>query len=78
VQLIGVVTTGSPIMIVCELMGKGGLLQYLTTRGRAKITGPDQLKFTKDICAGMCYLEAHNFVHRSDSRGSGREKKNPR
>ena len=51
-------------MIVCELMGKGGLLQYLTTRGRAKITGPDQLKFTKDICAGMCYLEAHNFVHR--------------
>lgn len=64
VQLIGVVTTGSPIMIVCELMGKGGLLQYLTTRGRAKITGPDQLKFTKDICAGMCYLEAHNFVHR--------------
>jgi c-src tyrosine kinase len=64
VQLIGVVTTGSPIMIVCELCGKGGLLQYLTTRGRSKISSADQLKFTKDICAGMCYLESHSVVHR--------------
>lgn len=53
-------------MIVSEFMAKGCLLQYLTTRGRSKISGSDQLKFTKDICAAMTYLEANNFVHRSD------------
>lgn len=63
VQLIGVCTSG-PVMIVSEFMAKGCLLQYLTTRGRSKITSTDQLKFTKDICAAMTYLEANNFVHR--------------
>lgn len=64
VQLIGVCTSGDPVMIVSEFMGKGCLLDYLRSRGRTVITAAVQLKFTKDICSAMTYLEAKNFVHR--------------
>lgn len=64
VQLIGVCTQGSPIMIVSEFMGKGCLLDYLRSRGRAVITPQAQLGFCADICAGMEYLEEQKFVHR--------------
>lgn len=64
VQLIGVCTQGSPIMIVSEFMGKGCLLDYLRSRGRAMITTATQLGFCKDICAAMEYLEEQKFVHR--------------
>nr|BAF02917.1 protein tyrosine kinase CSK [Monosiga ovata] len=64
VQLIGVCTQGSPIMIVSEFMGKGCLLDYLRSRGRAVINLATQLGFCRDICAAMEYLEEQKFVHR--------------
>lgn len=64
VQLIGVCTQGSPIMIVSEFMAKGCLLDYLRSRGRAVINPQAQLGFCRDICAGMEYLEMQKFVHR--------------
>lgn len=64
VQFIGVATKTAPVMIVSEFMAKGCLLDYLRSRGRAVITGGEQLGFTKDIAAAMLYLEQKNFVHR--------------
>jgi len=64
VRFIGVATKTEPIMIISEFMAKGCLLDYLRSRGRAVITGGEQLGFTKDICAAMLYLEGKNFVHR--------------
>lgn len=64
VQFIGVATKTDPIMIISEFMAKGCLLDYLRSRGRAVITGGEQLGFTKDICAAMLYLEGKDFVHR--------------
>ena len=57
-------TKTDPIMIISEFMSKGCLLDYLRSRGRAVITGGEQLGFTKDICQAMLYLEQKNFVHR--------------
>lgn len=56
VQFIGVATKTDPIMIISEFMAKGCLLDYLRSRGRAVITGGEQLGFTKDICAAMLYV----------------------
>jgi c-src tyrosine kinase len=64
VQFIGCATKTEPVMIVSEFMAKGCLLDYLRSRGRAVITGGEQLGFTKDIAAAMLYLEQKNFVHR--------------
>eukprot|EP00040_Diaphanoeca_grandis_P030782 m.182709 g.182709 ORF g.182709 m.182709 type:complete len:482 (-) comp32130_c1_seq1:69-1514(-) len=64
VKLIGVSTQTLPIMIVSEFMAKGNLLDFLRSRGRNSVDPMMQLSFTKDINAGMVYLEAQNFVHR--------------
>ncbi|XP_077988655.1 tyrosine-protein kinase CSK-like [Glandiceps talaboti] len=63
VQLLGVVL-GDPIYIVLEFLGKGCMVDYLRTRGRAVITKKDQLLFASHVCAGMTYLENKNLVHR--------------
>lgn len=44
VQLLGVVL-GETTYIVTEFMSKGSLIDYLRTRGRAIITGADQINF---------------------------------
>jgi c-src tyrosine kinase len=64
VELIGVSTQTDTIMIVCEFMGKGCLLDYLRSRGRSVVTCQVQWKLCQDICLGMAYLESQNFVHR--------------
>lgn len=64
VKLIGVSTQSKPIMIVSEFMAKGNLLDFLRSRGRGQVDAAMQLSLTKDINAGMCYLETQNFVHR--------------
>ncbi|XP_071953229.1 tyrosine-protein kinase CSK-like isoform X2 [Antedon mediterranea] len=63
VQLIGV-ALGNPVYIVLEFMAKGNLLDYLRSRGRAVVTKKQQLDFSKNIAAGMSYLESKKFVHR--------------
>lgn len=64
VQLIGVCTESSPVMIVSEFMSKGCMLDFLRSRGRTVITAAVQLKFTKDICSAMHYLEEKGTIHR--------------
>ncbi|XP_033120723.1 tyrosine-protein kinase CSK-like isoform X2 [Anneissia japonica] len=63
VQLIGV-ALGNPVYIVLEFMAKGNLLDYLRSRGRAVVTKKQQLDFSKNIAAGMNYLETKKFIHR--------------
>ena len=43
---------------------QGSLVDYLRTRGRAVISRNDLLKFARDICDGMTYLESKEVVHR--------------
>lgn len=63
VQLLGVVL-GETTYIVTEFMSKGSLVDYLRTRGRAIITGADQINFACDTCCGMAHLETKHIVHR--------------
>lgn len=63
VRLIGI-TTEPNVCLVTEFMEKGSLSEYLRTRGRQKVTLKDQIKFAKDTCAGMAYLESKKVVHR--------------
>ena len=46
VSLLGVVL-GESISIVTEFMGKGSLLDFLRSRGRAVITKRDQINFAR-------------------------------
>lgn len=64
VQLIGITIDGPNICLVTEFMEKGSLSEYLRTRGRLRVTLRDQLRFAKDTCAGMAYLESKKVVHR--------------
>lgn len=52
------------ICIVTEFMAKGSLVEYLRTRGRTVIGSTDQIRFAKDVCSGMAYLEDRKLVHR--------------
>ncbi|XP_070542818.1 tyrosine-protein kinase CSK-like [Ptychodera flava] len=63
VQLLGV-ALGDPVLIVLEYLGKGCLVDYLRSRGRAVITKKNQLHFASNVCSGMAYLESKNLVHR--------------
>lgn len=63
VQLIGI-TIEPNICLVTEYMEKGSLSEYLRTRGRQRVTLMDQIRFAKDTCAGMAYLESKKVVHR--------------
>lgn len=64
VQFMGIVIDGPNICLVTEYMEKGSLSEYLRTRGRQRVTLKDQIKFAKDTCAGMAYLESNKVVHR--------------
>lgn len=64
IQFLGIVIDGPSICLVTEFMEKGSLSEYLRTRGRQRVSAKDLIKFAKDTCAGMAYLEAHNVVHR--------------
>lgn len=64
VQLIGITIDSPNICLVTEFMEKGSLSEYLRTRGRQRVTLKDQIKFARDTCAGMAYLESKKVVHR--------------
>lgn len=63
VKLIGI-TIEPNICLITEFMEKGSLTEYLRTRGRQRVTLKDQIKFARDTCAGMAYLETKKVVHR--------------
>ncbi|XP_062503048.1 uncharacterized protein LOC134180007 isoform X2 [Corticium candelabrum] len=71
VRLHGVVTIGSPIMLVLEYMENGDLNHYLVKQrpersGQCCPSGSDKtlLKMCRDIASGMEYLSRKLFVHR--------------
>lgn len=64
VHLKGVVDSVDCLCIVTEYMAKGSLVDYLRSRGKNVITAHDQIKFARDVCAGMAYLEERGLVHR--------------
>lgn len=65
VQLVGVVFKSSSLqMIVLELMSRGSLKKYLSSRGRSVISQLELLHYARNICEGMLYLCKRGFVHR--------------
>lgn len=71
VKLIGVVSKGSPVYVIMELMERGDLKSFLLRYGR-QYCGDDGktlpegmvLKMAAEIADGMAFLEAKKFVHR--------------
>ena len=61
VRLIGVVTSGDPLLIVLEYC-EGGSLELFLNEGI--LDQPRQMKFSIDCAKGMVYLSSLNFVHR--------------
>ncbi|XP_073423983.1 tyrosine-protein kinase ITK/TSK [Dendrobates tinctorius] len=63
VQLLGVSTQQVPIVLVFEFMEHGSLNDFLR-RNRGTLTRSTALGMCQDVCEGMEYLEASNFIHR--------------
>lgn len=63
VQLYGVCLQQHPLLIVAEFMENGCLLNFLRQRG-GTLKEAWLLSMCQDVCEGMEYLEAHNFIHR--------------
>ncbi|MEQ2190973.1 hypothetical protein XENOCAPTIV_016750 [Xenoophorus captivus] len=63
VQLYGVCLNQRPLLIVAECMDNGCLLNYLRQKG-GTLKDAWLLSMCQDVCEGMDYLEAHNFIHR--------------
>ncbi|XP_069824945.1 tyrosine-protein kinase ITK/TSK isoform X2 [Dendropsophus ebraccatus] len=63
VQFLGVCTQQAPIFLVFEFMEHGSLNDYLR-RNRGTLTRSIALGMCQDVCEGMEYLEASNFIHR--------------
>lgn len=63
VGLVGVVTSGSPYMLVLQFC-EGGALQGVLKTKKDDIPGKDLLGFCLGISKGMHYLSSKHFVHR--------------
>lgn len=70
VKLIGVVSKGSPVYVIMELMEMGDLKTFLLRNGSQycdstrTLNGNMVLKMAAQIADGMAFLEAKKFVHR--------------
>jgi serine/threonine protein kinase len=63
VGLVGVVTSGSPYMLVLQFC-EGGALQSVLKTKKFDIPGKDLLGYCLGISKGMHYLSSKHFVHR--------------
>jgi len=65
VQLYGICIEHRPICIVTEFMKYGSLLSFLRSRASQLRQAPGQLlQMCLQVCEGMAYLEAKNYIHR--------------
>ncbi len=70
VRLIGVVSKGTPVYVIMELMEKGDLKSFLLRYGGQYCDDKNTLpvgmviKMAAEIADGMAFLEAKKFVHR--------------
>lgn len=71
VSLIGVVTSGVPLLLAISMCENGSLLSMLKDRkltgkseGKPAFTTAERIKFGIDTAKGMAHLTASSFVHR--------------
>ncbi|KAK7605363.1 hypothetical protein V9T40_007221 [Parthenolecanium corni] len=71
VKLIGVVSKGTPVYVIMELMERGDLKSFLLRHGHQYCADDNKtlpqsmvLKMAAEIADGMAFLEAKKFVHR--------------
>jgi serine/threonine protein kinase len=70
VSLVGVVTSGSPKMLLLSFCELGSLLGFLRAKADActgvgsGISHQERLRIAADIAKGMEHLTAHRFIHR--------------
>lgn len=64
VAFVGIVRRQDSIFIVTEYMAKGSLVEHLRNHGRASVDKHMLLRYTRDTCSGMAYLEEQQVVHR--------------
>jgi len=68
VNLYGVCTVSEPVLIVTEFCDHGNLHNYLAKapgKGpRSRFNARTLLRFVRESCAGMEYLEDNDFIHR--------------
>lgn len=63
VSLIGVVTTGLPVMIALQFCEHGSLEIFLRKTGNQLLLNA-KMQVAHDVASGMAYLEEKHFVHR--------------
>ena len=66
VSLIGVITSGVPLLLVVAFCEHGSLLSVLRTNAEqgTPLTLTDKLKVACDVARGMVHLSQNRFVHR--------------
>jgi serine/threonine protein kinase len=66
VSIVGVVTSGSPLILLLSYCDHGSMLSYLTTRiaARRAIPTEHKLNFAAQTARGMAHLAGRHFVHR--------------
>ncbi|KAG8239943.1 hypothetical protein J437_LFUL018093 [Ladona fulva] len=66
VKLLGVISQGSPTLVIMELMAAGDLKTYLRTWREfgGRMPFPQVARMAEQVADGMAYLISHKFVHR--------------
>jgi serine/threonine protein kinase len=63
IRLVGVVTSGAPILVVLEFCEHGSLLSYLKKYAE-HVEEEHRLQFAHGCACGLAYLSSRGFVHR--------------
>ena len=61
VRIIGVVTVGSPLLLVISFCEHGSLLHYLNMY---RVSLASKLQLSRNIAAGMAHIAKCSFIHR--------------
>lgn len=66
ISLIGVVTKGTPILVLVSMCENGSLLEYLRERQRigGRLNDQERLRALLDVARGMKHLAEYHIIHR--------------